>query len=117
MRTIRERIQAALAGVCDCVVYGYPLDLADASRVCWRESQNRRYAQADGREHLTEVNYTVDVFAPDAEACDALSEACDARMIETGLRREDRRAVFDADCAHISMRYRALLGADGGIYQ
>ena len=115
--TIRNRIQAALAGVCDCVVYGYPMDLAEDMRVCWRESLNRRYAQADGREYLAEVNYTVDVFAPDAEGCDALSEGCDARMAEIGLRREDRRAVFEADCAHISMRYRALLGADGGVYQ
>ncbi len=117
MISIKNRVRAALAGVCGGAIYGYPLDMAGTARVCWRESMNRRHAQVDGREHLAELNYSVDVFDPTMEGADAIADACDAALCEIGLRREDRRVQMDDCCAHIALRYRAIADAAGGIYQ
>lgn len=117
MISLKNRVKTALTGACETVIYGYPLDMADGARVCWRESMSRRFAQADGCEHLAELNYTVDVFDPTAEGADAAAEACDTALCAIGLRREDRRAQLEADCAHITLRYRAVADADGGVYQ
>lgn len=117
MNTIRTQVKGALTGVCACVIYGYPTDMAGIPRVCWRESENRRYAQADGIEHLTELNYTVDIFAAAEEGADGIADLCDSALTDIGLRREGLRRGYDEYGAHLTLRYRALADADGNIYQ
>lgn len=119
MISLKERVRDALEGICPEVVFGYPLTFAGNPLVSWRESANRRYAQAGGREHLAELNYTLEIFAPGPEEADALLEAADGRMLEMGMRREACAAQFEQDLSicHITARYRALADADGNIYQ
>jgi len=119
MISLKEKLSAALYGACDAVVFGYPRDFTALPLICWRESNNRRYAQADGEEHLAELEYSIDCFAPSPEEASALHAAADERMRALGLRREALADVFEQNSAvyHISARYRALADGAGNIYQ
>ncbi len=119
MITLKERVFSALNGLCGDVVYGTPGDFVSPERIVWRESRNRRYAQADGREHLAELNYTLDIFARNPEAAAELFAHADERMAQAGFRREAAEEMFETDTGvhHISARYRALSDAEGNTYQ
>lgn len=119
MITLKKMLYSALTGVCGAVVFGYPKDFTALPLLSWRESGNRRHAQADGKEYLAELEYTIDCFAPSPEEVSALHAAADERLLGLGLRREALTEIFDPDSAvcHISARYRALADAQGNIYQ
>lgn len=119
MISLKEQVFAALKGVDAEVVYGCRRDAAGGKLICWRESANRSYAQADGLEHLAELNYTLDIYAPGAEAAAALFAAADERMRAAGFRREAAAEQFEPDwsMSHVNARYRALADAAGNIYQ
>lgn len=110
---------AALEGACGEVIFGYPKDLTSDSFLCWRGSGNRCYARADGREHLTELEYTLDAFAPSAGEAWALLEEGDARMQSIGLRRQSAAEIWEQDSAlcRVNARYRALADGKGNVYQ
>ena len=118
MITLKQKVQTALSSV-GAAVYGYPRNIASLPLLSWRESENRRHAQADGREHLAELNYTLEIFASDCEAANGLLERVDAALCGMGFRRESSAEQFEADpsVAHITARYRALADAQGNIYQ
>ena len=119
MITLREAVCAALEGVCGEVVFGYPKDFTGERLLGWRESENRRFAQADGREYLAEVEYTLEIFAPSAGEAWALLAESDGRMEALGFRRESAAEVFEQDGAssHVSARYRALADKQGNVFQ
>ena len=119
MITLKKEVQTVLSGICAHVVYGYPACFAYLPLVSWRESQNRRHAQADGREHLAEIEYTIDLFAPDSESAGEMFAAADERLSMLGLRRENSAEQFETDpsIAHITARYRCLADGQGGVYQ
>lgn len=119
MISLKERVCEALAGVCGEVIFGYPRDFTGQELIAWRESASRRHAQADGYEHLAELNYTLEIFAPGAEEAGELLARADARMTEAGFRREASAEQFEENPAvsHISARYRALADGQGNIYQ
>ena len=119
MITLKHRVFSALSGLCGDVIYGTPGDFITPERIVWRESRNRRYAQADGREYLAELNYTLDIFARSAEAATDLFARADEKMAQAGFRREAAEEMFERDSGvhHISARYRALSDAEGNIYQ
>jgi len=119
MITLKDRVFSAIGGLCGDVIYGTPGDFISPERIVWRESRNRRYAQADGREHLAELNYTLDIFARSAEAASELFARADERMAQAGFRRESAEEIFERESgvAHISARYRALSDAAGNTYQ
>ena len=116
---LKDAVRDALDGACEAVIYGYPRDLAGRRLIAWRESANRRYAQADGREHLAELNYTLEIFDPEAEGAAGLLAEADARMQRAGFRREAAAEQFerDAGICHMTARYRALADAGGNVYQ
>jgi len=119
MITLKDRVFSAIGGLCGDVIYGTPGDFISPERIVWRESRNRRYAQADGREHLAEVNYTLDIFARSPEAAGELFARADEKMAQAGFRRENAEELIekDAGVCHISARYRALADAKGNVYQ
>lgn len=119
MITLKDRVFAALNGACDFVIYGLPDDLIALPRIVWRESRNRRHAQADGREYLAELNYTLDIFAETPEAAAEIFSDADERMAQAGFRRESAEEIFENDTgvAHINLRYRALADGAGNTYQ
>lgn len=119
MITLRETVRDALAGVCGDVIFGDPRDFASGERICWRESKNRRHAQADGAEYLAEVEYTLEIYAEAAEAASGLLDGADAKLCACGFRREAAAMQFEQDSgvSHITARYRALADVNGNIYQ
>lgn len=119
MITLKEKVFSALNGLCGDVIYGTPGDFITPERIVWRESRNRRHAQADGREYLAELNYTLDIFARSAEAAADLFARADESMAQARFRREAAEEMFERDSGvhHISARYRALADAEGNIYQ
>lgn len=110
---------AALEGVCGEVIFGYPKDLTADNFLCWRGSQNRCYARADGLEHLTELEYTLDAYAPAAGEAWALLEKSDARMQSIGFRRQSATEIWEQDSSlcRVNARYRALTDGKGNVYQ
>ena len=119
MISLKRQVKAALEGVYAPVVYGDSRGYAGEELITWRESANRSYARTDGREHLAELNYTMEIYAPGAEAAAALLEAADARMCALGFRRESAAEQFEQNLnvSHVSARYRALADVAGSIYQ
>jgi len=119
MITLKHRVFSALSGLCGDVIYGVPGDFTAPERIVWRESRNRRFAQADGREHLAELNYTLDIFARTPEAAAELFARADEKMAQAGFRRESAEEMFEKDTGvhHVSARYRALADAEGNTYQ
>lgn len=118
MITIKQEVKEVLSAV-GKAVYGFPRGYVDAPFIAWRESLNRLFAQADGQEHLSELNYTVDVFARDNGEAGEWFARIDAALRALGLRRESMAELFDGDegLCHISLRYRCLADAQGRIYQ
>ena len=119
MITLKKEVQAALSSACGNLIYGYPRYFEALPLVAWRESLNRRHAQADGREYLAELNYTLEIFAPDSEAANELLAASDAALIQMGMRRENAAEQFESDVSlsHITARYRCLVDEQGSITQ
>lgn len=119
MINVRQQVRDALQGACTEVVYGYPRDFVGTQCIAWRESDNRCFAQADAREHLAELNYSLEIFAPAPEAAATLLSEADGRMLELGFRRESAAEQLEQDTGicHISARYRALADAAGNLYQ
>ena len=119
MISLKETVCSALDGCCDCVICGRPAIMRHRPLLTWRESLNRRYAQADGREYLTELNYELDIFADTPEEAGEIAAKADERMQGAGFRRDGGCEFYEEDrqIAHVCLRYRALADADGGIWQ
>ena len=119
MNTLKEHVCDALSGTCDCVVYGRPAQIRYLPVLCWRESLNRCFAQAEGKEYLTEVNYTLDIFAASPESAGEIAARADVRMRDAGFRRDGACELYEQErqIAHVSLRYRALADANGGVWQ
>ncbi len=119
MITLKERVCGALSGACARVIYGRPAAMRALPALCWRESQNRRHAQADGAEYLAELNYTLDIFAQSPAEAGGIAAKADERMRGAGFRRESAADFFESDAqiCRVSLRYRALADTAGNVYQ
>lgn len=119
MITLKKEVQAVLSQVCASLVYGYPRSFEALPLLAWRESLNRRHGQADGREYIAELNYTLEIFASDSGEADALLTLADTALTGLGLRRENAAEQFeqDAGLCHITAHYRCLADERGRIYQ
>ena len=119
MITLKQEIRSVLSGICGNLIYGYPRFFETLPLIAWRESLNRRHSQADAREYLAELNYTLEIFAPGSESANELLALCDAALTSMGLRRENAAEQFEADASlsHITARYRCLADEQGNISQ
>ena len=119
MISLQDTVRGLLQGTGAPVWYFYPQSWVHLPAVSWRESGNRELAQADGREHLAELEYTVDVWSKSAAQNAALAEAIDARMASVRLRRDWSADLFESATGlhHRSLRYRCVADAAGNVYQ
>lgn len=113
--TVRERLESTGAQVW----YFYPQSWASLPAVSWRESANREGAQADGREHLAELEYTIDLWSGSPEVNMELAGKVDAALAGIRLRRVGSADLFESATGmhHRSLRYRCVADAAGNIYQ
>ena len=119
MISLTSRVKALLEGLGAPVYYFHPQGWIAKPVISWRESGNREIGQADGREHLAELTYAIDLWADSPAQNAALSDALDARMFAARFRRDYLADLFDARTGlhHRSLRYRAVADAAGNIYQ
>lgn len=112
---VRDRLRSSGAPVW----YFYPAGWSQLPVISWRESMNREYAQADGHEHLAELEYTVDVWSDSPAQCRELADEIDERLAELRLKRQFAADLFDASANmhHRSLRYRCVCDSAGNIYQ
>ena len=113
--TVRSLLESAGAQVW----YFYPQNWVQLPSVSWRESGNREFAQADGREHLAELEYTVDVWSKSPAEAAELAGRIDARMASARFRRDWSADLFESATGlhHRSVRYRCVADAAGNVYQ
>lgn len=117
MITLKSAVGEILASTGAKVWYFYPQSWLKLPAVSWRESQNRELAQADGREHLAELEYTVDVWAKSPAEVHQLAEEIDAAMTSVRLRRSFAQDLYESGMHHRAVRYRCVADAEGRIYQ
>ena len=112
-------VKRALAGVRAQVFYYYPASWVRLPCMAWRESGNRELARADGREYLTEVTYTIDIWSASPEENGALAESVQAVLAAEGFMRTYSADLYETASRlhHRVLRYRAVAGADGRVYQ
>ena len=119
MITLTSRVKVLLEGLGAPVYYYHPQSWITKPVISWRESGNREIGQADGREHLAELTYAIDLWAASPAENEALSGALDARMFAARFRRDYLADLYDARTGlhHRSLRYRAVADAAGNVYQ
>lgn len=110
---IRQTVGAA-AGV----FHAYPATWAKVPLVAYRETGNRDHSRADGKEHLTELEYTVDIWSTSAEEAHTIAANIDDALSEVGFRRTQAQTLFEERTryVHRMARYRALADSQR-IYQ
>ena len=118
MESLQAEVLTALSSTGYTVLYIYPQGEANIPCITWYESNNREWAQADGNEYLTEVEYTVDCWAMTPEATATMGAAVDVKMATLRLKRTFSYDLYEADTRvhHKNMRYRALIQGNT-IYQ
>lgn len=119
MISLCDCVRSVLEGLGVAVWYFYPQNWMVKPVISWRESGNREFAQADGREHLAELEYSVDIWAEGPAEAAEIGARVDAAMTAMRFRREYSADLFDAKvgCHHRSVRYRCVADAAGRIYQ
>ena len=114
MDTLQAEVYTALTGTGYAVHYFYPQDGFTLPCITWRESNNREYGQADGNEFVTEVEYTIDIWATTPEATAAMAADVDTALAALRLKRTFSYDLYEQDTRvhHKNMRYRALIRLD-----
>lgn len=114
MDSLQPEVYAALNGAGYSAFYFYPQASATLPYITWRESLNREHGQADGNEFVTEVEYTIDVWATTPEATATMASAVDTALAALRLKRTFSHDLYESDTRvhHKNMRYRALIRLD-----
>ena len=86
MITLANRVRTLLGSAGAPVWYFYPQSWVQLPVISWRESGNREFAQADGGEHLAELEYTVDIWSDSPAKNAELASGIDAAMASATIR-------------------------------
>ena len=120
MDSLQAEVYAALSNTGYPVSYFYPQDGFVLPQITFYESDNREFGQADGNEYITEVEYTVDLWALSPEITSAMALLVDTAMSVLRLKRTFSYDLYEQDTRvhHKNMRYRGLIHiAEQKIYQ
>lgn len=111
MDSIQSEVYTALSGTGYTVSYAYPQEPVSFPCVSFYEALNREYGQAGGNEYITEVEYTIDIWATTPEATATMALAIDTALAALRLKRTFSHDLYEADTRthHKNMRYRALI--------
>lgn len=114
MDTLQAEVYTALVGTGYPVAYFFPQDASVFPRITFYESNNREYGQAEGREFVTEVEYTIDLWATTPEKTAEMAQAVDLALAALRLKRTFSYDLYEQDTRihHKNMRYRALIRLD-----
>ena len=115
----QDAVKSILESTGAAVYYFYPACWTSIPVISWRESGNRCLRRADGAEHLSELTYTIDIWADNPSAVAELAKAVDSRMAAARFRRESAADLFETSTRyyHRNIRYRCIADASGNVYQ
>lgn len=101
------------------VHYFYPPNTSAMPCVSWYEAENRRQAQADGLEYLSELAYVVDIWSNSAMDNGAIAQQIDTAMTGEGFKRAFAYDLYEPEVKihHKTMRYSAMTNPDGILTQ
>jgi len=101
------------------VYYFYPLDWSVLPVTSYYEITNADYAQADGKEYLSEIAYQVDIWSEDSSENARLALLINEKLYRIGLRRGMSLDLFEsgANLHHRTMRFACFAKQDKTIYQ
>ncbi|MBQ9951358.1 MAG: DUF3168 domain-containing protein [Clostridia bacterium] len=117
MITLQNTVKELLESTGAAVFYFHPQNWVQLPCISWRESMNRELKQAGGREHLAELEYTVDVWAKSPAEVAELAARVNAVLTAVRLRRDFSQDLFENGMHHRTMRYRCAADRAGRIYQ
>jgi hypothetical protein len=117
MISLKEDVRRWLEEAGAPVWFFHPAGWTGLPSVSWRESRNREFAQADGMEHLAELEYTVDVWGKSPEEVHEIAGRIDRLLAGHRLRRDYAADLFDSGLHRRTLRYRCVADAEGKIYQ
>ena len=120
MDTLQAEVFTALTATGVHVDYFFPQDARIIPSISFYESLNREQGQAGGVEYVTEVEYTIDLWALSPEANAALALTVDTNLAALRLKRTFSYDLYEQATRvhHKNMRYRGLIHiAQQKIYQ
>lgn len=111
MDSLSPEVYAALISTGYNISYAYPQEGVSLPCVSYYEANNREFAQADGNEYLTEVEYIIDIWASTPETTGAMALVIDAALATLRLKRTFSHDLYETDSKihHKNMRYRAII--------
>ena len=114
MDSAQAEVYTALSDTGYTVHYFYPQTSTTPPYITWYESNNREHGQANGVEFVTEVEYTIDIWATTPEATATMASAVDTALAALRLKRTFSYDLYESDTRvhHKNMRYRALIRLD-----
>lgn len=102
----------------EAVYYSYPAVWSTLPVISYSEVNNSDYAQADGREYLSDIAFKIDIWSDDPDVNAAKSLLVDFKLSLLGLRREFSQDLTEpSGLHHRTMRYGCVAKQNGTIYQ
>lgn len=118
MIDLTDTLRGAVSAVVPCA-QAYPARAAAFPCAAVYESGNAVQARCGGRDYLSALEYTIEIWASGAGATHALSVRIDEAVGALGLSRVSCTDLYDSALRvhRRVMRYRVLCDADGTLYQ
>jgi len=88
-------VKAALLTVCNDVVFHWPESFARKPCISYFEMHNGEYDHADDGEYMTEIHFTVDIWARTGAEASALASAAAKAMRAIGFSRQNAYDLRD----------------------
>lgn len=95
----------------------YPEGDAAFPCVSFFESGNEIYKMAGGKEYLSLVTYTVDIWGYDWDEIDPILHAINEKMQALGFTRDQCADAPQPGMRHKTLRYSGVIDQDGMVYQ
>lgn len=119
MISLQPEVYAALQATGYTPTYFYPAANTSLPCISFYEADNSERQRADGNEALTNVEYTIDLWATTPETTATMALAVHTRLAALRMRRTFSHDLYEPETGihHKTMRYRACVDTAGIIYQ
>lgn len=111
METLQTEVYTALVSTGKPATHANAMGSRNLPGITYYESDNQEGGRADGSEHNSEVEYTIDVWETSPEECSATGKLVHTKLALLGLMRTFSYDVPDPEKGvfHKNMRYRGRI--------
>lgn len=110
------KVRQALSAACACVRHGRKKGAPEGETLIWQRTGGACAARADGREALSALTYTIDVFADTIARAKEIAAFADEGMEAIGFRRESCGEIDEEEGARIRSTWTGFADGEGRIY-